>query len=129
MSKPNLEIVREIFASAAPFTSHPRLAPDAEFDFTRLYPDQPVLHGVEQMRAFRDTGPWGPSLSFAAERYFEVDHERVLVFVRATGSGQLSGTPIETKVAQLFTLRDGLIVRVQVYPHQGEALGALGLEA
>jgi hypothetical protein len=38
MSRRNVEIVREIFASAAPITSNPRLAPDAEFDFSGLYP-------------------------------------------------------------------------------------------
>lgn len=57
MSHQNVEIVRQIFASAAPVTSDPRLAPAAEFDFTRLYPAQPLLQGVEQMRAFRDAGP------------------------------------------------------------------------
>jgi ketosteroid isomerase-like protein len=112
MSHQNVEIVRQIFASAAPFTSDPRL-----------------LRGVEQMRAFRDAGPWGRSLSFAAERFFDVDHERVLVFVRGTAAGRQSGTPVESKVAHEFTLRQGLIVRIKVYPDQAEALKTLGLEA
>jgi len=125
VSQRNVEIVREAFASLAPFTSSASLAQDAEFDFTGLYPDQPVLRGVEAMRAFRDTGPWGQSLSFAAERYFDVDDERVLVFTRATASGRQSGTPVETKVAHEFTLRDGLIVRVRVHADQAQALEAV----
>lgn len=127
MSQQNVEIVCQIFASAAPFTGDPRLAPDAEFDFTALYPDQPVLRGVEQMRAFRDAGPWGRSLSFAAERFFDVDDERVLVFVRATASGRHSGTPVEIRVAHEFTFREGLIVRVKAYADRADALKALGL--
>ena len=128
MSQENVEIVREAFVSGAPLASYERLAPDAEFDFTAAYPDQPMLRGAEQMRAFRDSGPWGRSISFEAERYFDVDDERVLVFVRATASGQLSGTPVETAIAHEFTLRDGLIVRVKVHRNRDEALKAVGLE-
>jgi ketosteroid isomerase-like protein len=128
VSQENVEIVREAFASAAPLTSAERLAPDAEFDFTALYPDQPLLRGIDEMRAFRDSGPWGRSIHFTAERYFDVDDERVLVFVRASASGQQSGTPVETAIAHEFTLRDGWIVRVTVHPDRAEALKAVGLE-
>ena len=124
----NVEIVREAFDSAGPLTSAVSLAADAEFDFTALYPDQPLLRGVDQMRAFRDTGPWGESTSFVAERYFEVDDERVLVFVCATAAGRGSGTPVESKLAHEFTVREGLIVRVKVHPDREQALKAVGLE-
>jgi ketosteroid isomerase-like protein len=128
VSRENVEVVRAAFASAGPLSSFERLAPDAVFDFTAVYPDQPLLRGVEQMRAFRDSGPWGRSIRFEAERYFDVDEERVLVFVRGTASGQQSGTPVEAAVAHEFTLRDGLIARVKVHPSRVEALKAVGLE-
>jgi ketosteroid isomerase-like protein len=128
VSRKNVEIVREAFESAAPLTSAPSLAADAVFDFTALYPDQPLLRGVDEMRAFRDSGPWGGSTSFAPERYFEVDDERVLVFVRATASGQRSGAPVVTKLAHEVTLRHGEIVRVKVHPDREQALKAVGLE-
>jgi ketosteroid isomerase-like protein len=127
MSQENVEIVRRAFDSAGPLTSAASLASDAEFDLTALYPDQPLLRGVDEMRRFRDTGPWGASTSFAAERYFEVDEERVLVFVCATAAGRGSGTPVESKLAHEFTLRHGLIVRVKVHPDREQALKALGL--
>jgi ketosteroid isomerase-like protein len=129
MSQANVEIVREAFERAAPMTSAPSLAADAVFDFRALYPDQPLLRGIQEMRAFRDSGPWGDSTSFAAERYFDVDDERVLVFVRATASGQRSGAPVVTRLAHEFTLRHGKIVRVKVYPDREEALKAVGLGA
>jgi len=66
-------------------------------------------------------------MKFVAERYFDVDEERVLVFVRGTASGQQSGTPVEAAVAHEFTLREGLIVRVKVHPNRDEALKAVGL--
>jgi hypothetical protein len=87
-----------------------------------------VLHGTEEMRAFRDTGPWGPSIRFEPERYFDVDDERVLVFVRATAMGQGSGAPVTILVAHEFTLRERVIVRVKVHRDRGRALKAVGLE-
>jgi hypothetical protein len=128
VSEQNVEIVRAAFASADPLSSYERLALDAEFDFTAIYPDQPLLRGIEQIRAFRDSGPWGKSITFTAERYFDVDEERVLVFVHATASGQHSGIPVEAAVAHEFTLREGLIVRVKIHLSRLEALEDVGLE-
>jgi ketosteroid isomerase-like protein len=128
MSRANVEIVRQGYADPAPLTSGTHVAHDAEFDFTSVYPDQPVLRGVEEMRSFRDAGPWGRSIHFEPERYFDVDDERVLVFVRVTSTGQASGATVESRVAQEFTLRDGLIVRVKVHRDRSEALKAVGLE-
>jgi ketosteroid isomerase-like protein len=127
VSQENVDIVRAAFASADPLSSYERLAPDAVFDFTAVYPDQPLLRGIEQMRAFRDSGPWGRSMRFVAERYFDVDEERVLVFVRATASGRQSGAPVRAAAAHEFTLREGLIVRVKVHSNRDEALEAMGL--
>jgi ketosteroid isomerase-like protein len=128
VSQENVEIVRRAFAGPGRLTDAESLAPDAEFDFKALYPDQPVLRGLEEMRAFRDTGPWGESISFAAERYFEVDDERVLVFVRATASGQQSGIPVKSELAHEFTVRQGSIVRVKVHADREQALKAVGLQ-
>jgi ketosteroid isomerase-like protein len=104
-----------------------RFAPDVEFDFSAIYPDQPALRGVGEMRGFRDAGPWGRSIHFEPERYFDVDDERVLVFVRVSSRGQASGAAVESRVAQEFTIRDGLIVRVKVHRDRREALEAVGL--
>jgi ketosteroid isomerase-like protein len=127
VSQENVEIVREALESGVPLTDYERLAPDAEFDFT-AFPDQRLLRGVQEMRAFRDSGPFGRSVSFAVERYFDVDEERVLVFVRATMVGQQSGAPVDNAGAQEFTLRGGLIVRMKVYADRSEALRAVGLK-
>lgn len=127
MSEQNVAIVREAFAYPGPLTSARQLAPDAEFDFTNLYLDQPLMRGVEEMRAFRDAGPWGASIHFEPERYFDVDDERVLVFVRVSAAGERSGTPVETLIAHEFTLREGVIVRLKAYADRAQALSAVGL--
>jgi hypothetical protein len=91
MSQENVEVVRSFYGNPDPWGAFAaRVAPDAEFDFTAVYPDGPVLHGIDEVRRFRDELPWG-SLRFEPERLIAVDRERVLAFVRAVGVGQLSG--------------------------------------
>jgi hypothetical protein len=127
VSGKNVEIVREALESGIPLTDYERLSPDAEWDFT-AFPDQRLLRGVDEMRAFRDSGPWGRSVSLTPERYFDIDDGRVLVFLRVRAVGQLSGTPIDIAAANEFTLRGGLIVRIKVHLDRSEALKAVGLE-
>ena len=127
MSRANVELVRRLYLTPGPMSDAPHVAPDAEFDFTSVYPDQPVLQGTEAMRSFRDRGPWGQSIEFVPERYVDVDDERVLVFVRVTSTGQSSGAPVETRIAQEITIREGLVVRIKVHRDGDEALQSLGL--
>ena len=55
MSQENVEIVRSAYAEADPLTSFAeRVAPDAEFDYTDVYPDRPVGRGIAELRRFRD---------------------------------------------------------------------------
>jgi len=128
MSKQNVEIVRQAYFAAAGLSSAEQLAPDAEFDFTSLYPDQPMLRGVEAMRRFRDTSPWGQSTHFEPERFFDVDEERVLVIVAVSAAGQGSGAPVSTSIAHEITLRGGMIVHVKVHRDGSEAMRAVGLQ-
>jgi hypothetical protein len=57
-----------------------------------------------------------------------VDDERVLVFSRTIQTGRASGLTLQTRGAQEFTFREGLVVRYKVYPDRTEALIAAGLE-
>jgi hypothetical protein len=50
VSQQNVDLVRRGYLGPSPLSGGAEIAPDAEFDFTAIYPDQPVLHGVEQMR-------------------------------------------------------------------------------
>jgi ketosteroid isomerase-like protein len=130
MSEENVEIVRGVYADPRGLTvaASDKVAPDAEFDFTAVYPDRPILRGVEEIRRFRESGPWsGSPIHFEPERFFDVDDERVLVFVRVTATGQESGAPVEIRAAHEFTIRDGLFVRFKVYGDRDQALEAAGL--
>ena len=134
MSRANVEIVRRVYAD---FGLSPRLveaaahagliAPDAVFDYSALLPDGPVVRGVKAWGEHADSSPWGGSLKLASERIFDVDDERVLVFVHSSGEGEGSGAAVEGRTATEFTIRDGVIVRIKLYKDRTEALEAAGL--
>jgi ketosteroid isomerase-like protein len=130
MSQANIELVRRVYASPYGLSqgASGEIALDAEFDFTAAYPDSPIMKGVEQLRRFRATGPWaGAPIHFEPERFFDVDDERVLVFVLVSVTGQGSGVQVEARAAHEFTIRDGLVVRFKVYRDRDQALEASGL--
>jgi len=142
MSEENVWLVRESYMS--PGASGPgssggkieqrvlftawadRMTPDTEFDFTAAYPDRPVMRGIQEVRRFREEGPW-EELSFQPERFVDVDDERVLVLVLVHARGKGSGVPVELRSAHEFTIRDGVLVRFKVYGDRDEALEATGL--
>jgi len=130
MSQENVEIVHGIYGVPDGITeaASTRLAPDVRFDFTSIYPDRRILRGADEVREFRKTGPWhGAPIHFTPERFFDVDDERVLVFVHVSVVGTESGIPIEVDAAHEFTIRDGLVVYFKVYGDRNEALTASGL--
>ena len=64
---------------------------------------------------------------FAPERFFDLDDQRVLVFVGVSATGRDSGVPVGRSAAHEFTIRDGQVVRFKVYLSRKEALEAAGL--
>lgn len=53
--------------------------------------------------------------------------DRLLVLARITGHGSLAGTPFDQDMAQVMTLRDGLIVKQEDFGDIEEGLRAAGL--
>jgi hypothetical protein len=134
MSQENVELVRRFYAD---FGLSPRLveaavpaglmAADVVIDYSALFPDGRVVRGAEAWGRYADSLPWGGSLKVAAERIFDVDDERVLVFVRARAEGEGSGAAVEGRTAAELTISAGVIVRVKLYKDRTEALEAAGL--
>jgi hypothetical protein len=87
MSQQNVELVRSGYAAPTSLAgAREGCTADVEFDFSDAYPDGPVLRGIDQMLRFRDELPLLKPLHFDAERIFDVDAERVLVFARVSTS-------------------------------------------
>ena len=53
--------------------------------------------------------------------------DRVVVTVRLRGRGRGSGVEIDARFYDVFTLRDGKILRMDQFTERSEALGAVGL--
>jgi ketosteroid isomerase-like protein len=53
--------------------------------------------------------------------------ESVLALGEITGTGRTTGLPIGGELAQLFTFRDGKVVRVRDFRSHAEGLDAVGL--
>jgi ketosteroid isomerase-like protein len=71
---------------------------------------------------------WGTWAGYSAEpqEYIEAgDH--VVVEVRERGRGKGSGVPFETTHFQVWTIRDGRLVRWLLFADKAEALEAVGL--
>lgn len=136
MSQENVDFVSRMFDefgwSPAGIEAASRaglVAPDVELDFSDLYLDGPVVHGMDDWRErFVGSVPWGQSLSFEAERFFDVDDERVLIFMLVRAQGEGSGVPVEIRAAHVFTIRDGVLARWKGYSDRSAALEATGME-
>jgi ketosteroid isomerase-like protein len=53
--------------------------------------------------------------------------DRVVVGVRGSSITEVGGEPLEGQIFNVFTLRDGRILRIDDYRRRGEALAAAGV--
>ena len=134
MSRENVDFVRRAFEAfnregREARTSEAMLAPDVEWEVDLGVADfDGVYHGRAAVRRF-----W---LTFMAElEHMRIDveelvdcGERVFSVTRAVGQGRHSGAVAATpRTFQVFTVRDGLIVRYQLFAERDKALEAAGL--
>ena len=71
------------------------------------------------------------NLQARAEKYHELDDERVLVLTRNTGRGKTSGIDVghmHAGGANVFEIRRGKVTRLATYWDQERALADLGLK-
>jgi ketosteroid isomerase-like protein len=129
MSQENVEIVRRVWDAflAADFqTALSFYAPDVEWDGTNL-PDGQIGRGHE---AILDhiTGwveAWD-DYTVEVERVVEAGSDQVVLFMRERGRSH-SGLTMDERHAELYTLREGMIVRRQGFSDPSQALEAAGL--
>ena len=131
MSQENFEIVRRMFDAFTGGDEAAALAafdPEIEWDTTRLMPDGDVYHGHDGVAAFmrRWLGTWKESTQEQME-LIDAGHQ-VVATIRASGRGKGSGVEVEAERFDVYTLRDGKIVRYRGYGDKAEALEAVGLK-
>jgi len=67
---------------------------------------------------------WGRPLTIEADQLIE-SGDRILAMIRWKGRGKGSGVEMEAAGAHLWTFREGLVVRYEVYRDRDEAQAAL----
>jgi ketosteroid isomerase-like protein len=90
-------------------------------------PDARSYHGHEGVLT-----ALGLNFDAFEELHFEPEEfigggDQVVVIVRLSGRGKVSGVPVEDRIAHHWSIRDGKAVRLQVFSDPSEALRAAGL--
>jgi ketosteroid isomerase-like protein len=106
--------------------------PDVDWDVSRMplveLLAQSVYHRPDGIRDFfREYQAAWESIDFTYERFVEAE-EQVVVQVSQRVRGKTSGVEMEMRgYAQLWTVRDGLITRMDMYPVADDAFSAAGV--
>jgi ketosteroid isomerase-like protein len=126
----NLELVRSIFVAweHGDFTSAGWADDEIEYVQTGSGPAPGTWTGQTGMgqtwKAWLDA--WD-AFRAHAEEYRELDDESVLALARISGRGKASGLEMDTKAACLFRVREGGVVRLELWTSRDRALADLGL--
>ena len=132
MSSENVEIVRrsvEAYASGDIEAALAPYDPEVVFDPSSSRPEGGVYHGpqgvLEGVQLW--IGNW-------AEYHFEVEEmidagDRVLMTIRESGRSAGSGIEVTQDTFWVQTLRNGTIVRAELFNDRNQALQAAGLSA
>jgi uncharacterized protein len=131
MSQQNIETLRQGFEA---FNSGDlgRILAFAHPDFVaevppELSPEPDTYRGHDGIRRyFQSFQDVMDEIRFQPERFWDVGPS-VVVTVRLTAKGRQTAIPVEQRIAQVWTFRDGKAARVRTYPSLSEALEAVGL--
>jgi len=122
-----MEIIRrgyEHFVATGEIHGHA----DLVWDVSNLgWPDQQIYRGP--VGAMQFNAEWADAWDdweLEPEDFIEAG-ERVVVIVNQRGRSKATGVPVDMRFAQVWTLRDGWAIRMQMYASVEEALDAVGL--
>ena len=136
MSQENVELVRRAFevfnqGGVEAIISGGFLSPEIVLDTSATgIPGTGVYRGHDEVRAFFEDDWFAvfPFEEWELEVGELVDHGgQVFAMTRQRGRGASSGVAAELVLANIFTLRDGEVVRIELYRDREKALEAAGL--
>ncbi len=96
---------------------------DAEVDVSRLLPDENVLRGRDQIRAYYDRlwETWS-GFGWTPCEMAELGKGKYAVLVQLNAEGRGSGTPVTSELTVFYDLVDGLIARAAFEPGRSPQL-------
>jgi uncharacterized protein len=128
---PNVELLHQVYAEWGRGNWVPKFdfyADDMEWGWSD---DFPGISGVYHDPAERNArlrewlSPW-EHWRCAAEDYV-VHGDHVVALTRYRGVGKGSGASVDTRGAHVWTLRDGKVIRLEVFADRSRALASVGL--
>ena len=127
MSQENVEIIRRGYGHFMA-TGEVRARADLVWDVSRLgWPDQQIYPGVEgAMRFMAEWADAWDGWELEVEGYLDAG-ECVVVILNQRGRSKATGIPVDMRFAQVWTLRDGQAIRMQMYASPEEALESVEL--
>ena len=131
MSQENVEIMRrgfDHFAATGDFRAEV-MHPDFVWNMStyRGWPEQQTYSGIQGARQFIAdwTEPW-EGWEFEVEALRDAG-DKVVAITRQRGRSKTTGVAVDMEFAQVWTLRQGKQVRMDMYSSPAEALEAVGL--
>jgi ketosteroid isomerase-like protein len=99
--------------------------PDIQFGTSAAAPGG-TFHGYPGIRRYVKEleGAFGDRWDAEVERIADVGDDRVILIVRISGEGK-AGEPLELRLAHIWELRDGKLLRGRVYLDPNEAIAAV----
>jgi ketosteroid isomerase-like protein len=133
VSEANLDLVRkgyESFAATGRFAAQFAVE-DFTWDMSKFsgWPEQQVYEGPQE--ADRFLREWTEAWE---DWKLEVDSlhdagERVVAVMRQGGRSRTTGMEVDMSFAQVWSIKNGQMVRMDMYAHAAEAMRAVGLDA
>jgi ketosteroid isomerase-like protein len=129
MSEENVELVRPIYDA---MNRHDwdavfhRAHPDFEVQVQRM-PHAGTKRGREQIQSFfEEYMATFETFALEAEEFFE-DGDQVVVFVKVQAQIKGGSSALEPRIGNLWTIRDGRVRSLRMFPKREDALKAAGL--
>ena len=131
MSQENVEVVKRAWEATVRRDYETALGLyDPEVTLEPGFLDNPeeVFRGLDGVREMYQS-LLGVFADFTAtvEEWIDAGDD-VVAILRVSGRGRQSGVPVVSLEAHVWTVRDGKLWRLRIYPTRAEALKAVGLE-
>ena len=128
MSRKNEEIVREAW-DAYSRGDYDRIEGIHDPHIVVITLEDGVVYGNDAVLA--NYKRWNEAWERAETTLEEVigHGDRVFLAVRFHARGRASGIEVDTRLYEVYMLRDGKVLRIDEYEHRAEALEAAGLSA
>jgi ketosteroid isomerase-like protein len=126
VSRKNVEIVREIhdaWARGDFALGSDRLAPEFEWHQFPQAVEPGTRRGAEVGESFRRVFEVYEDVRVDSSEFIEAD-DKVIVVGRVFATARGSGMPLDSPIAFVWTLRDGKLVRNELFTDRQEALEA-----